>query len=288
MAKTDTATLLESSRNALRVLEEEIAGYEATRNERLLANDPATKISALDRELGNSRAAAGIERDRIKLFEAQLAREKEELRLKDKLGRIEQVEALFRERDAAGLEVIQAIAMLDSGYRKLFTVAREIRDAWPFRMVDCAPALVSESEIEAKVAQELWRIGGRPVVTGGALPNPDGGSLPHVKPPTIAALGNPSAVEPLEAALQQATRFASDVMREGKSSGPIESATPPAAVGPSGRTHGQLTAEMARLGAMEQTEDVERKYSEVVAELAAMPLPEYLQQTKPKRVEEAA
>jgi hypothetical protein len=282
MAKPDTAALLESSRKALHQLEEEIKGFEATRTERLLANEPATRISALDRELGNTRGAAGIERDRIKLFEDQLAREKEELRLKDKLARIEQVEALFRERDAAGLEVIQAIAMLDGGYRKLFTVAREIRDAWPFRMVDCAPALVSESEIEAKVAQELWRIGGRPIPTGGALPNPDGGSLPNVKPPTIAALGNPAAVEPLETALQQATRFASEVMRQGRSSGPIETVTARAAVGPSGRTHAQLTAEMARLGAMEQTEEVERKYTAVVAELAALPLPDYLQQTKPK------
>jgi hypothetical protein len=73
-------------------------------------------------------------------------------------------------------------------------------------------------------------------------------------------------------------------MRQGKSSGPIEAAPARAAVGPSGRTHSQLTAEMMRLGAMEQTEDVERKYSEVLAELSAMPLPEYLKQTKPKEV----
>jgi hypothetical protein len=110
----------------------------------------------------------------------------------------------------------------------------------------------------------------------------DGGTLPAPKSPTLQALGMPESLEPFAEVLARASAFASQIMREGKSSGPIETAAARAPVGPSGRTHAQLTAEMARLGSMEQTPDVESKYSEVVAELSAMPLPDYLQQTKPK------
>jgi hypothetical protein len=273
MARPDTASLLESSRKALHTLEEEIAGLAATRNERLLANDPSAKIAAIDRELESTRRSAGIERDRIKLFEDQLTREREQERLKDKIQRIEQVEALFRERDAAGLEAIQAITMLDAAYRKLFVLARDIRDAWPFRMVDCAPILVSESEIESRVAAELWRQGGRSIPTGGALPNADGGSLPGAKAPSIAALGQPSSVEPFADVLRKGTEFASRIMRTGASSGPIEGAAA-RAVGSSGRTLGQLIAEQMRLADLPQTEEVEKQYQAVIAEMAALPLEE--------------
>jgi hypothetical protein len=282
MAKPDTAAALENSRKALAQLEQEISGLEQRRNTALLNSEPASAVGKIDQQIAVTAHAVKTEQDRIKLFEGQVAREREQERLKDKLQRIEQVEAKFRERDELGKQAIAAIEQLDEAYRSLFLISRELRDLWPWRMVDMAPVLISESEIESRIAAELWRIGGRPVPTGGALPDPSGGSLPNVKPPSIMALGNPGIVEPLEAALEQASRFASDVMREGKSSGPIETAAVRAAVGPSGRTHAQLTAEMMRLGSMEQTEDVERRYAEVVAELSGLPLPDYLQQTKPK------
>jgi hypothetical protein len=270
MAKNDTASLLEGSRKALDQLGEEIAGLEATRNQRLLANEPATKIGAIDRELENSRRSAGIERDRIKLFEDQIKREKEEARLAGKLQQIQQVEELFQARDAAGMEAIQAIAALDAAYRKLFTLAREIRDSWNFRMVDAAPVLISETAIEQAIAAELWRTCGRAVQTGGGLPNPDGGSLPGVKAPTLQALGQPSLVEPFAAVLKRGSELASQIMRLGKSTGPIEGKAAKQ-VGSSGRSLPQLLQRMNELADCAQTPEVEAEYQSIVQELSAIP-----------------
>src|SRR4029077_10234358 len=97
MAKTaDTASLLESSRKALAQLEQEISALEVTRDERLLANEPTAKITAVDKELENSRRAAGIERDRIRLFEDRLDRDRSAARLGQRLERVQAVEQLLQ------------------------------------------------------------------------------------------------------------------------------------------------------------------------------------------------
>jgi hypothetical protein len=270
MAKT--TTLLDRARDALRELKGEAGTLISKRQAQLVAGAAVATIAKIDAELGAVENAAGIEADRISLLEGELAREREAERLAGKLQRIEQVEQLFQQRDAAGLEAVEAIKALDAAYRKLFLLAAEIRDAWPFRLVDCAPILVSETEIEAKVAAEIWRVGGRSPPTGGATPNRDGGSLPNARAPSMGALGQPSSVEPFENVLRNATQFASGIMRQGKSSGPIEGAAA-RVVGSSGRTLQQLIAEQMRLADMDQNNpEVEREYNAVIAEMTALPM----------------
>ena len=177
MAKNDTATPLENSRKALLQLEEEIKRLEQRRNSALLNSEPASAVRKIDDQINSTAHAIKTEQDRIGLLDAELKRQREQERLKDKLAQIEQVDHKFAERDVLGKRAEAAMKELDAAYRGLFLISRELRDLWPWKMVDMAPTVLSETEIERVIAAEYWRIGGRPVPTGGAMPPADGPSL---------------------------------------------------------------------------------------------------------------
>jgi hypothetical protein len=266
--KPSIATSLERSKAALKEFEAESAAITAKRNKALLEGAGAVEVQKYDREIQGNKHAAQTERDRIVLLEQAQVKERDAERLGQRMERISAVELLLQQRDAVGAELVAAIAALDSSYHKLFILAAEIRNAYAFKLIDCAPILVSETAIEQAVAAEMWRVLGRAPVTGGMPSGPENAGFPNLKAVSFQSLGNPSIVTSFEKTLQTASQLASSIMREGKTTGAAE---PAAADG--GRSRMQyLIGEQMRLAELPQNEETERLYQKVIDEMASLPI----------------
>jgi hypothetical protein len=229
MAKMDTATTLAFASRALKVLEQEGAGLSAARDKALLDGASATEISKLDKQIEVNRHAAATEKDRIRLLEGKLVSEQAEQQEREKQKKISQVLKDIAVRDAAGSEVADAIAMLDRGFRKMWTASRKIREAWPWDAGQQSALLIGDQALVQLVQYETFRVGSRPALGGGQFPvNHDGPSLPGGKSPRLEWLQQPEKIPALTDQLKQVATWADAVMRTGQAPEPVVEVSTPA------------------------------------------------------------
>jgi hypothetical protein len=262
MARKNAGHRLEEARAALTEIDGKLAELGRTREQRLLAGDGAAEIAKLDAEIADLRHAQQTETDRIRLLEAEAAREANERRVKEKLGLIERVEKKLTERDAAAAELQNAIEQADKCFRKMITLARDVRAAWPWQAHDLPPALLGEAAIIAAVKHEIFRSGARPQLYGGQDKPGAGLSFPGGQAPRLELVGTPEKVPTLVNVVREATALASTIMRSGGKSTSV--VTMPAVNGSAKEEPRERTTAEERLAGLHKRQ----------AELAADPSPE--------------
>jgi hypothetical protein len=219
--------------------------------------------------------------DKIRLLEIEADREANERRVKEKLGLIERVEKKLSERDAVAAELQAAIEQADKCFRRMITLARDCRAAWPWAAHDLPPALLGEAAIVDALRHEIFRSGARPLLGGGQDKPGAGLSFPGGQAPRLELVGMPDRVTPLADVAREATALASEIMRSGKSTGGatvvagfVDGVPPalmkePPPLSPQQQQLAQLLAEQERL-ANDFTPAGEAAYDAVVKKISAL------------------
>jgi hypothetical protein len=280
MAKPTISNRLEVARAELAATNRQIAEIEAERNKALLADDDRTAVKLAGQADELRRLAHGHE-DKIKLLEVEAEREANERRVREKEGLILRIEKKLAERDAAAAELQAAIEAADRAFRKMITLARDCRAAWPWAPSDLPPLLLGEAAIVAAVKHDLFRAGARPLLGGGQDKPGAGLSFPGGQAPRLELVGMPDRVTPLADVAREATALARKIMRSGKSTGGatvvagfVDGVPPalmkePPPLSPQQQQLAQLLAEQERL-ANDFTPAGEAAYDAVVKKISAL------------------
>jgi hypothetical protein len=184
---------------------------------------------------------------------------------KERAGQIARVEKRLADRDAAGAELIAAIAKATAAFRKMTELGQAIAAAWNWPAHDQPPILLTPDSLLHALRHELFRVGGL--------------GFPGAKAPRLELLGLREQVPPLSAVLSEARGLAVQIMKTGRST---SGRTIPAAVtdgvpaalraNPPPLTEAEsrlskLLLEQSRLAA-DVSPEGEAKYLEVVRQIA--------------------
>jgi hypothetical protein len=193
--------------------------------------------------------------------------------------------------DKVADELQATIEKADALFRKIITLREDARVSWwgttsHENALSVSPdgAALSGIAVKALVMHEVFRCGARPFVGGqvGEIKQPD---FPGGQCPRHEWLGQPDKIEPFGARMRRASAAAVDIMKAKIPGGAVPSTTspdtpsapplsgngpPPAASGNGDQpTLAALLKEQARL-AEDMSEEGERKYAEVVKQIAAL------------------
>lgn len=262
------ATRLEEALEAAEAGKRKLAELHASRNRALLADDDVTAMK-LAAEIDIQGQSVRSITDKIELLKAEAEKEAAERRAKERAALIERIETKLKQRDEIGRELGETIQKADGLFRKLFEVAKEIRAAWPWAHHDFMPALLAETTIVRAVESEMYRLGARPALLGGAT-RQGPPSFPGGRSPAIELALQPDKITPLVEALREASRFGSEIMRHGKASGvvPVTMVSLPPQAGGEPRERTDAEQRLADLlkKQIELAEDVSPRGDELYAE----------------------
>lgn len=220
--RAKAATLLIDARAAHITSTERIAVLEAERQQKLLADDDAA-LDALDAELETVRKAARRQAERIKLLEGQAEREEAVALEARRENLLDRVEKILNDADTTADELQKTLARADRLFRKVIKLRQEAAVALPLTgdpdvgavAVNWQGWALSAGAVLVLLKFELYRIGARPVQTGGA---PAGYgtevSFPGGLSPRIDLQLQPEKIKPLADALREASAFAIQQMRD--------------------------------------------------------------------------
>jgi hypothetical protein len=219
-ASSSAAVRLDAARSELAATEKQIGEVEKARVNAILGdeNDTARK---LDVQLENLQRDGRIQHDRVRLLEAEVAKEEDEKRVRENAARIERIEKMARdERSAAVAAFTDGITKADKALRSLIAAGRSLQAAHNFLPHDTLACLLAPSTIVVALQHEMFRIGGRARLYGGMdPPHADLTNFPGSKSPTLQLLGSPELVKPLASVLDEANDLLSRILRTGRGSG---------------------------------------------------------------------
>jgi hypothetical protein len=188
------------------------------RNAALLKDDNATAIS-LGVEATNLRLTTRAIEDKITLLREQAAREDQERRAQERERVIEGIEKKIAQRDRAIYDVAAAIKQLAVASEKAIKLGRDVIAAWTWHAHDLAPALLSSPAILTVISHELYKCSYHPRRYGGLDTDPLAGHmLPGSRCPRLEWTEQPERTRPMVDVVADASTFAKQFLRTGKSS----------------------------------------------------------------------
>jgi hypothetical protein len=266
---------LEAAQAAIAETNRKLAELSERRNAALLKDDDSTAIK-LGAEIDALHQAARAHGDKVRLLREEAQREEQARRVKERAALIGRIEVKLDLRDRAMQDVVAAIKQLATASERAIKINREIVAAWNWHAHDLPPALLSPPAVMAAISHESYRLSYKARRYGGFDDrNPDAGlSLPGSRCPGFQNLEQPERIRPLLDVVRDASEFARQFMRTGKSSSTVEAVSVPVTNG-QGEAPPRSEAEQ-RLGALlkkqaELAEDVtpqgEVEYQKIVSEI---------------------
>jgi len=249
---------LEAAQAALDEANHQLANLETKRNALLLKDDDAA-AAKLANEIKQQRELADGYADKIKLLQAEAEREANARRTREQEALIGRVEKKFAERDRIGAELADLIPQLNTRFRRMIELGREIAAAWPWPVGDALSLAIGRDQITNAISHELFRQTATPMLGGGMdVGRPNAGlRFPGSKSPSFAEINLPESVMPLTDVLRLASEHGSNVMR---------GRTTVAAVSVPGPTNGHASERPRSPATIRLAELLKRQ-----AELAALP-----------------
>jgi hypothetical protein len=277
--KQPAGTRLGAARQLAAATEKQIGEVEKARADAILADadDTARK---LDIQLESLRRDSRIQRDRVQLLEAEVAKEANEKRVRENAARIERIEKMARERGVAVTEFTEGITKADKALRSLIATGRSLQAAHAWLPHDILACLLAPSTILVAVQHEMFRLGGRAPRYGGMdPPHTDLTTFPGARSPTLQLSGTPELVKPLASVLDEANDLLSRILRTGKGSAVETAQQQPVADFARARTNGdeapqhseaeqQLASLLRRQNELSEDVSREAEYLQVVAAIA--------------------
>jgi hypothetical protein len=257
----------------------EAAQQAIERRNQCLLRDNDTEAAKLGTEIENLQRLAHGHRDKINLLREEAQREEQARRVKERAALIGRIEVKLDLRDRAMQEVAAAIKQLATASEKAIKINREIVAAWSWEAHDLPAALLTPPSIMTAISHEAYRCSYHPRRYGGMDTDPLAGlSLPGSKCPRLEWVELPEKTRPMVDVVRDASEFARQFMRTGKSSSTVEPPITNVIPAANGRGEAPLRSEAEqRLGALlkkqaELAEDVtpagEQAYAAVVREIA--------------------
>ena len=277
--KPSPANRLVAAQKQLAEATVKIGALEAKRNYALL-KDRDTEAVAIDAELEQQRALVRAYRDKVQLLEVAAANAETDRRVRERLGLIERIEKRLAERDAAGADLQDLVAKAEAAFRRLIDASEAVACAWGWSAADFTAGLLTGPALQAALATELFRVGAKPRLLGGAQERfqvdfPGGRCADH------RLLGLPHELPALTATLAEASGYASAIMRGARTTaGPVAAANGHAAPGTNGAAPAADTSlrdEMTYLPPVEPVPPAVAAEAPSPASLKDKRLPELLQ-----------
>jgi len=188
----------------------------------LLKDDDATAIK-LGAELDALRQAAKAHADKLVLLKRALAQEEVERRAKERAQLIGKIEDKIAQRDKVMLEMADAIKQLANASERAFKIVREIASSWSWAPHDLTAALLTPPAIMAAVSHEFYRTSYHPRRYGGLDTDPLAGIvLPGARCPRLEWMEQPQRTRSLADVTRDASSFARQFLRTGRSSAAVE------------------------------------------------------------------
>jgi hypothetical protein len=284
MSRSKSATgRLEAATAAVEEATRKLAELNVRRNEHLL-RDSNVEAIRLQVQIDALNQEVRAHRDKIELLKAEVEREANEKRIREREGQIKRIEFKIAERDKAMEEVASAIKQLAVASERAITVSREIVAAWVWAPHDLPAALLTPPSILTAISHESFRCSYHPRRYGGMDTDPLAGHmLPGSRCPRLEWTEQPERTRPMIHVVHDASEFAKRFLRMGKGSAVVEVVQPQVSktddsvsVTNGGNTPQRPEAE-ARLASLlkkqaELAEDMspqgEQEYARVVSEIA--------------------
>jgi hypothetical protein len=222
--------MLAAAQAALVETTEQLKGLTAKRHNALLTGASDRDVALIDSEIATAQHVQRTRSDRVQVLLEEAERKEAERRVKEKLAHIERVEKKLAERDAVAAELAAAIAVADRCWVKLRTLNLAIQAGWPWPHGSIGAALLDDGSALLAIANEIYRVGGRPPVTGGVVDLKQVPTYPGAKCADLSYIMLPErSAPPLIERFAQASAAASRILRSGRNDPIAAPAVPPAA-----------------------------------------------------------
>jgi hypothetical protein len=193
-----------------------------------LMKDADTEAAKLGAEIEHLQRLAEGHRDKLVLLKRALAEEENERRAKERAALIGKIEDKIEERDKVMFEMADAIKQLANTSERAFKIIREIASSWSWAPHDLTAALLTPPAIMAAVSHEFYRTSYHPRRYGGQDTDPLAGiMLPGARCPRLEWMEQPQRTRSLADVTRDASVFAREYLRTGKSSSAVEAASVP-------------------------------------------------------------
>jgi hypothetical protein len=226
MARTATGRL-EAAQAAIEEANRKLAELNERRNQCLL-RDNDTEAAKLSTEIENLQRLVQGHHDKINLLRDEAQREEQARRVKERSALIGRIEVKLDLRDRAMQEVAAAIKQLATASEKAIKINRDIVAAWSWEAHDLPAALLTPPSIMTAISHEAYRCSYKPRRYGGLDSDPLAGSmLPGGRAPRLEWLEEPERTRAMVDVVADASAFARQFMRTGKSSSTVEATAVP-------------------------------------------------------------
>jgi hypothetical protein len=277
-SRKSAASRIEAAQAAFTETNSRLAELTKQRDAALLADETAAAMK-LGVEIANRTLEARAHGDKIRLLREEAAREERVRKEKERAAQIEKIEAKIDQRDKAMEEAAAAIKQLAAAAERAVNLDREIIGAWQWHAHDLPPALLTPSSVMNAIANEFYKCSYHPRRYGGMdVGNPNAGlMLPGSKCPRLEWMELPERTKPLLEVVRDASAFAKQFLRTGKSSSGVEVVAAPPVLATNGGEVVQRSEAEQRLASllkqqMELAEDVtpagEKAYALIVSEIS--------------------
>jgi hypothetical protein len=276
MAKK-AATILAEARQELIDTNAKLSDYGRRRDALLLDGRDERGLDAIEQDLAGLQKAAARQADRIKLLDEEARTEEAAAVVKRRGDLIERIEKKLAERDAAGRRLQATLIDADRQFRELIELSEATAAAWPWPPSDMIPMLLSGATIARAVSHQLYKCGAKPFVGGSPGLKAEAG-FPGGVCPDHRLRGLLDQIPSLADVLADGARMASRIMRGGAVVSDTASSSP--AANGNGETPDPVrTPDQAKLAGLlkqqallseDMSEEGERKYSEVVRQIASL------------------
>jgi hypothetical protein len=267
------------SRSATNRLETARADHAATSSKlnELESARAAALLADQDGEAAN--LAADIEQhrrlllgfqDKAKLLQEQVEKEAQARRAKEQAALIERIEKKLEQRDEAMKDVAGAIKQLATASERAINLSREVIAAWSWAPHDLPAALLTPPSITTAISHESYRVSYHPRRYGGMDTDVLAGHmLPGARAPRLEWVEIPERTRPMIDVVADASAFARQFMRTGKSSSTVETVSVPV-------TNGQ--------GEAPQRSEAQTKLASLLRQQAALADDPNIDETKYKQL----
>jgi hypothetical protein len=271
---------LTATQAALAETDSKIAELDQQRNQCLLQDDNAGAIE-LGIKITGLKLEVRAHEDKLNLLRSLAEKEAAERRAQEREAVIQNIEGKVDARDKVMGEVARAIKQLAAAAEKAININREIIAGWPWQPHDLAAALLTPPSIMAAISHEIFRISHHPRRFGGQDTDLAGISLPGSRSPRVEWSEWPERVSPMEAVVRQASEFAKNFLRTGRSSSAVEVVAGPAPLpvtngggeavprSPSQQRLSELLLQMSKLSE-DTSPQGEQAYLDVVRQVAEL------------------
>jgi hypothetical protein len=247
---------------------------EAKRAERLLLDDDdgASKLWA---EIGRLRLFVSNTEEKAALLQKELQKETAQRFARENEAKIGRIEQKLQAREAIAAELETVFARANELILEMLAIGRQVDAAWGWAGGDRHALLLFRGEVVGHLAFEMYRLSAIPRLGGGRQEGVDAGwHLPGAKAP-LELVHLPKKIPSFVSVLQNATSYASDVMRARRTPASNDAPVVPV-VAPEPRERTVAEVELAGLlqrqhelaAIANPTPDDDRAYAELVQQIS--------------------